>query len=80
MSTPHPYVTDLEFAKTAEVAVEIVTRSGLKLLTGVVDVNAEHFLVTLYNPQHMGDSTTLRKLNIGDISSLSVTQIEYKFN
>jgi len=75
----HPYVTDLRIALSTEVAVEIVTRSGLQLLTGVVDVDEHHLIVTLHNPQHMGDSKTVRKLNINDISSLTLTDIEYKF-
>lgn len=74
-------MTDLLFAMQSEVAVDIVTRSGLKLLTGVKDLDQEHLIVTVYNPQHMGDSTTTRKLNIADISALSVlTDVEYKFN
>ena len=76
----HPYVTDLRFAQSTEVAVEIILRNGVKLMSGVIDVDSTHMIATLYDPQHMGDSTTRRKVNIGDISSLTVTDMEYKFS
>ena len=71
----HPFITDLLFAMQADLAVNITLNSGLTILSGVLEIDQEFGIVTLPDPQTFGDTTTTRKVYIGQIASLSVTDI-----
>lgn len=63
------FITDLLFAKTAGVCAEVKTLNGDRYLTGVHEVNEEEGFVSLYNPQHMQDDGTTRKVPLDLIAS-----------
>ena len=68
---------DLRFAQQAGVAVDVRLFDGQHFQTGVADVNEEEGLVSLFRPQTMGDVTTRTRVRLEDITSLSVTDIQW---
>jgi hypothetical protein len=70
-------VDDLKFAMQARVAVDLTLLNGEHLLTGVHSVDEDDGSVNLWAPQTMGNDTTRRRIRIGDIMSLSVTDVDY---
>jgi len=66
----HAIVTDLEFARTTQVAVQ------LTIFTGVPSVDEDGQFVRLYDPQTFGDATT-GVVGLNDITSITVTDVEY---
>jgi hypothetical protein len=68
---------DLKFAQQAEVAVDVRLFDGQHFQTGVADVDEEGGLVSLYRPQTFGDTTTRVRVRLDDITSLTVTDIQW---
>ncbi len=68
---------DLRFAQQAGVAVEIHMFDGQHFQAGVADVDEEAGLFSLYRPQTFGDITTRVRLKLDDITSLSVTDLQW---
>jgi hypothetical protein len=68
---------DLRFAQQAGVAVDVHLFNGQHFQAGVADVNEEEGLVSLYRPQTFGDTTTRMRFNLDDITSLTVTDIQW---
>lgn len=68
---------DLQFAQQAGVAVDVHMFDGQHFQTGVVDVDEETGLFSLYTPQTFGDTTTRVRLKLDDITSLAVTDIQW---
>jgi hypothetical protein len=68
---------DLRFAQQAGVAVDVRLFDGQHFQTGVADVNEEEGLVSLFRPQTMGDVTTRTRVRLEDITSLTVTDIQW---
>jgi hypothetical protein len=68
---------DLRYAQTVGVAVRLNLFNGQELLVGVHEVNEVEGFVSLYDPQGFGDSTTTRKVGLEDITSVTVTDIEW---
>lgn len=71
------FLNDLRYAQTTRVAVEVHLISGERLLKGVHDVNEEEGFVSLYDPQHLGDDTTTRKIALDLIGSVTVTDVRW---
>ena len=71
------FVDDLRFAQQARVAVEVTLFDGQKFLTGVHDVDEQVGTVNLYEPQTFSDATTRRRVQLADITSVVVTEIDY---
>jgi hypothetical protein len=71
------FVDDLRFAQQARVAVEVTLFDGQKFFTGVHDVDEEVGIVSLYEPQTFSDATTRRRVQLADITSVVVTEIDY---
>ena len=70
-------VEDLRFAQEARVAVEVTLFDGQKFFTGVHDVDEDVGIVSLYEPQTFSDATTRRRVQLADITSVVVTEIDY---
>ena len=70
-------VEDLRFAQQARVAVEVTLFDGQKFFTGVHDVDEDVGIVSLYEPQTFSDATTRRRVQLADITSVVVTEIDY---
>jgi hypothetical protein len=68
---------DLRFAQQTEVAVEVRLFDGQHFLTGVADVDEEEGLVSLHQPQTFGDLTTRVRVRLDDITSLTVTDVQW---
>ena len=71
------FVEDLRFAQQARVAVEVALFDGQKFFTGVHDVDEQVGIVSLYEPQTFSDATTRRRVQLADITSVVVTEIDY---
>ena len=71
------FVEDLRFAQQARVAVEVTLFDGQRFLTGVHDVDEQVGTVNLYEPQTFSDATTRRRVQLADITSVVVTEIDY---
>jgi hypothetical protein len=50
---------------------------GQRFQSGVADVDEETGLFSLYTPQTFGDTTTQVRLKLDDITSLTVTDIQW---
>jgi hypothetical protein len=68
---------DLQFAQQTGVAVDVHLFNGQHFQAGVADVNEEEGLVSLFRPQTMGDTTTRTRVRLEDITSLTVTDIQW---
>ena len=68
---------DLRFAQQAGVAVDVRLFDGQRFQTGVAEVDEETGSVSLYRPQTLGDTTTRVRVNLDDITSLAVTDIQW---
>jgi hypothetical protein len=68
---------DLRFAQQAGVAVEVRLFDGQQFFTGVADINEEDGLVSLHRPQTFGDLTTRVRVRLDDITSLTVTDVQW---
>lgn len=68
---------DLRFAQQAGVAVDVRLFDGQHYTTGVAEVDEENELVSLFRPQTMGDTTTRTRIKLDDITSLTVTDIQW---
>ena len=68
---------DLQFAQQAGVAVDVHKFDGQHFQAGVADVDEDAGLFSLYTPQTLGDTTTRVRLKLDDITSLSVTDIQW---
>ena len=71
------FIEDLRFAQQARVAVEVTLFDGQRFLTGVHDVDEQVGTVNLYEPQTFSDATTRRRVQLADITSVVVTEIDY---
>lgn len=71
------FVDDLRFAQQTRVAVEVTLFDGQKFFTGVHDVDEQVGTVSLYEPQTFSDATTRRRVQLADITSVVVTEIDY---
>jgi hypothetical protein len=71
------FADDLRFAQTADFAVRIRTMSGEEFLAGVHEVHDDEGYVSLFVPEHMGDETTRRKVDLDLIESITVTDIKW---
>lgn len=72
------FVNDLRYAHITGVAVEVHLVTGEKLLKGVHDVREDEGFVSLFDPQHLGDGTTTRKLALDMIGSITVTDVRWR--
>ena len=68
---------DLQFAQQAGVAVDVRLFDGQHYTTGVADVDEEAGLFSLYRPQDLADTTTRVRLRLDDITSLTVTNVQW---
>ena len=71
------FVDDLRFAQQARVAVEVTLFDGQHFFTGVHDVDEQIGIVSLYEPQTFSDATTRRRVQLADITSVVVTELDY---
>lgn len=68
---------DLKFAEQSGVCVEVTLLNGQQYPpTGVHGVDEENGWVSLYQPQYMGDETTRVRIWLGDIASVTVTDVQ----
>jgi hypothetical protein len=73
------FVPDLEQARDLQSAIEIITATGQRYVTGVVDIDAEENWVRIRRPQHFGDSDTTSVLLISDIAQVTLhTDMPYE--
>ena len=70
-------VNDLRFAQQSGVAVEVRMFDGQQFTTGVADVDEEAGEFSLYKPQSLGDTTSRVRLELDDITSLTVTDTQW---
>jgi hypothetical protein len=68
---------DLRFAQQAGVAVEVNLFDGQHFFTGVADVDDENGAVSLHRPQTFGDLTTRVRVRLDDITSVTVTDVQW---
>jgi hypothetical protein len=68
---------DLRFAQQAGVAVEVDLLDGRHFFTGVADVDDESGSVSLHRPQTLEDTTTRVRVRLDDITSVSVTDVQW---
>ncbi len=68
---------DLRFAQQTSVCVEVHLLNGQRHFTGVESVDEENGLVSLYQPQDMGDKSTRIRIRLDDITSLTVTDVRW---
>ena len=71
------FVEDLRFAQQARLAVEVTLFDGQKFFTGVHEVDEPVGVVSLYEPQTFSDAATRRRIQLADITSVVVTEIDY---
>ena len=77
----HPFIEDLRFAQQAHCAVELYFYGQPRKLTGIIDVDDAHEIVTFHDPQTFGDSRTRRRAALSDIASVTVlADMDYSFN
>jgi len=66
------FVPDLEQSRDLGCAIEIITATGQRHLTGVVDLDVEGNWVRIAAPQHFGDEETTTVLLISDIAQVTL--------
>jgi len=69
---------DLRFAQQAGVAVKVRLFDGQHFFTGVESVDDEAGLVGLYQPQDLADTSTRVRIQLDDITSLTVTDVAWQ--
>lgn len=75
----NPFATDLEFARTMQLAVNIDLATGQShQFRGVMDVDEAKGFVKLYAPRAFGDFSTFELLLLALIASVTVAAVEYR--
>ena len=74
------FVPDLESARDLGCAIEIITATGQRHLTGVIDLDVDANWVRVATPQHFGDTSTTAVLLLSDIAQVTLrTDVEYSW-
>jgi hypothetical protein len=71
------FADDFRRAQMEGVAVEVRLLSGERLFKGVQDVDEQEGSVTLYDPQVMGDTKTVRKVRLDQVASVTITDVSW---